>query len=256
MSFDFFNTSHLAFGSKLTQAFNELEKDYQIASNNLASINEYLEIINQYASRNYRVPQPDSPTAPVRTNEIFDVFNDKPANIIDFYYDSSEQKVYLKILFYDKNTNLMTMAEGNTTIKNGYCYTKKSITNNYPNKTLSFTDSKQDNLGVLLFQYNVNSQGIINLTNVSSEIQLEQGDECAYSNISKGSNISFPYTATGYECICVVGKENNNDITLNGRTVIKGGGANMKRHAIIYLKKGDVVAGSGISKGFRIIYSK
>ena len=256
MSFDFFNTSHLAFGSKLTYAFNELEKQLSIAERNIEKISEYLEIVNQYSGRNYRVPQPDSAESPVRTNEIFDLFNDKKASIQYFYYDEGTSTINLKLLLYDQNNNVMTMASGSTTLKEGYCYVKKAITNNSPSKTLSFVENKDSKEGTMLFKYSVGSNNQINITEMGSDIQLEQGDECGYSTISKGSNISFPYTASGYECICIVGRDNNTEVTLNGRVVAKGGGYNMKRHVILYLKKGDVVSGGGISSGFKINYSK
>lgn len=256
MSFDFFNTSHLAFGSKLTYAFNELEKQLSIAENKVEKIREYLEIINQYSGRNYRVPQPDSAESPVRTNELFDIFNDKKASIQYFYYDNSTQSLNLKVLLYDQNNNVMTMASGSTTLKEGYCYVKKAITNNSSNKTLTFVPEKDSKQGTLLFRYNIGSNNQINITEMGSDIQLEQGDECGYSRMSKGSNITFPYTASGYECICVVGQNDNTNVTLNGRTIAKGGGYNMKRHVILYLKNGDVVSGSGITSGFKINYSK
>lgn len=256
MSFDFFNTSHLAFGSKLTYAFNELEKQLLIAGRNVDKIVDYLDIINQYAGRNYRVPQPDSAESPVRTNELFDLFNDKTANIQYFYYDYSTNQIKLKILLYDKNNNIITMASGSTSLRNGYCYVKKAITNNSPNKTLSFIENKDSREGTMLFRYSVNGNNQINIVESSNDIQLEQGDECGYSTIYRGANIPFPYTASGYECICVVGRDNNTDIYLNGRVIARGGGYNMRRHVILYLKKGDVVGGGGISYGFKINYGK
>ena len=70
-------------------------------------IREYLDIVNQYSGRNYRVPQPDSAESPVRTNEIFDLFNDKKASIQYFYYDSETSTIKLKLLLYQFKVQLI-----------------------------------------------------------------------------------------------------------------------------------------------------
>lgn len=256
MSFDFFNTSHLAFGSKLTQVFAELEKQFMFAEDNIGKLREYLDIVDLYNGRNYRTPLPTEPTSPVRTNELFDIFNDKTCIIKELYYSSAQGKVHADFLLYDKVNNLFTKTSGETTIKTGYCYTKRAISNNYPTQTLSFTSSKDNTKGTLLFQYRVDRNGYLNLKNINSLMMISSSDDQEFKTLRKGSNVSFPYTATDYECICVMGQDNNLNVSLNGKVIARGQGIASRRHVILYLKPGDKVAGSGISWGFRIEYGK
>ena len=78
MTFDFFNTSLLAFGDKLTTAFTQLE-------NLMAETNKHLDnlISNQaiwqlYKDRAYEVPVPTKPTNAVRVKDCLEIL--KKAN--------------------------------------------------------------------------------------------------------------------------------------------------------------------------------
>ena len=67
MTFEFFNTSNLAFGSKLTSAFKTLDDMAQRSSNNINTLLSDLEFYEQYLDRNYRVPAPTTGTMAART---------------------------------------------------------------------------------------------------------------------------------------------------------------------------------------------
>lgn len=58
MTFDFFNTSNLAFGSKLTKAFNQLDRLCNEAEENIAKFLNQQSIFRDYVHRNYQVPVP------------------------------------------------------------------------------------------------------------------------------------------------------------------------------------------------------
>lgn len=254
MSFDFFNTSHLAFGSKLTQAFTELEKQLEFSKESIIRLQDYLDMVDSYTNRNYRAPVPSGETSPVRTNELFDIFNDKSCYIKDLYFNTNDNLVHVKLLLYDQTNNLFTAAAGTSSIKKGYCYVKKSISNNYPIQTLSFSKVQDSSKGTMLFQYRVDNRNQLNLKNVNSIMLISAADDNEFRSVGFDGDISFPYTATDYECICAVGWTDNLYITLNNRVVCKGSGHKMQRHCILYLKPGDVV--NGAERGFKIGYFK
>lgn len=254
MSFDFFNTSHLAFGSKLTQAFTELEKQLEFSKDSIVRLQDYLNAVDLYTNRNYRAPVPSSETSPVRTNELFDVFNDKSCYIKDLYFNTNDNLVHVELLLYDQTNNLFTAAAGTSSIKEGYCYVKKSMSNNYPIQTLSFTKTVDSSKGIMLFQYRVDNRNQLNLKNVNSIMLISAADDNEFKNIGFDGNIGFPYTASDYECICAVGHTDNFWCDLNGRRICQGQGWVSKRCIFLYLKPGDVV--NGPSWGFKIGYFK
>lgn len=253
MSFDFFNTSHLAFGSKLTQAFSELDRQLSSAESNLARLEEYLEIVNIYSGRNYRVALPTAGNKPVRTNELYDSLKGKTA--YNIFCDSDNSSLSFRVTLYNQSTHLITKASGFTTLREGYAYVKTTITNNLPEKTITFVKDETPTKGTLLFKFRKDKgTNFVNLTDVNSMLMIDPGDFEAYRSISKGSTISFPYTADDYEAICVIGQVPYLNVKLNGKEVIKGGGIVSKRYAILYLKPGDVVSAGSIQTGFKINY--
>ena len=72
--------------------------------------------------------------------------------------------------------------------------------------------------------------------------------------MSNGGAVTFPYTATDYECIIAVGNQGSADIKLNGTTILGYWGADYsKRFVVVYMKKGDVLTGA--SWGLRVKYN-
>ena len=84
MTFEFFNTSSLAFGSKLTAAFKQLNNTMTYSLENIDRVLSDLDYYQQYIEKNYRVPSPTRPQMAVRTNEIFSVINARQAIILSF----------------------------------------------------------------------------------------------------------------------------------------------------------------------------
>lgn len=251
MTFDFFNTSNLAFGSKITSAFNTLEELAGDAEANLAQVFEDQAFFNQYKNRNYQVPIPLRPKAPCRTDELFNLVNDSTV-IKQLEYSGGRLKV--RINLFDNASNRYTIASGETTLKSGYAYVVPSISNEDASKIISFTNKKDELQGTLLFQYRIDYSGNINLIGSTANIQLTGNEFTQYKSLSIGKNITFPYTATENECICVVGKMNDLLVNLNGKKIVEGHGWDNVRHTILYLKKGDVVSGN-LASGFQIRYN-
>ena len=89
-----------------------------------------------------------------------------------------------------------------------------------------------------------------------SYLFLIPNDISQYTNISLGERVATigSYTAQDYECLCIIGKENDLLVKLNGTTILKGQGRNMVRHCIVYAKKGATISGT-YSEIYRINYS-
>ena len=256
MSFDFFNTSLLAFGSKLTAAFSTLSNGAKYAVENIDKALSELEYYQQYINKNYRVPVPTRAGMAVRTNEIFDVI-DEFVDIKELKYDNNLLSV--EVTYFTSSTHRVTNAIGSTELKEGYAYVVPAVSNTRMTKTIRFSDT-EDRKGneTLLFGFRIDDNGNIFLRgDLRSTLRLFPQDATQYTSLSKGSTITFPYTAKGYECVCCVGYNNNIDVKVNGETIIKGIGGGVyenTNHAILYLKKGDVVTGN-INYGFKINYN-
>ena len=258
MSFEFFNTSSLAFGSKLTAAFKQLENSLTYSLENVDNVLSTLEYYQQYIDRNYRVPVPTRPQMAVRTNEIYAVV-DEVRKIKQLEYSTRDNKFKVNIVFYNSSTHKVTNAVGETTLKKGYAFVSPAPSNNRLTREIRFSsESSTQGSEILLFQYRIDSAGrIFLLGNLVESLNLYPQDATQYTSLSKSGNLTFPYTAKDYECICVVGHRNNFDAKVNGKSIIKGvGGASYTNinHAILYVKKGDVISGT-INFGFRVNYN-
>lgn len=257
MSFDFFNTSLLAFGSKLTAAFTTLTNNAKYAIENVDKALSELEYYQQYINKNYRVPVPTRSTMAVRVNEIYSVI-DESVDIKELKYENNTFSV--EVTYFNNSTNKITNAVGETsTLKEGYAYVVPSTTNTRMTKEIRFSssDDKKGN-EILLFKFRVDNEGKIFLGgDLRTTLKLFPQDATQYTSLSGGETITFPYTAQDYECICVIGYIDNILVNVNDTTIIKGGGGggyHNRNHAIIYLKKGDVVSGT-IETGFKINYN-
>lgn len=258
MSFEFFNTSSLAFGSKLTAAFKQLENSLTYSLENVDNVLAGLEYYQQYIDRNYRVPVPTRPQMAVRTNEIYTVI-DEVRKIKQLEYDAEQDKFKVNIVFYNNSSHKVTNAVGETSLKSGYAFVSPAPSNNRLTREIRFSgESKVQGSEILLFQYRIDNEGrIFLLGDLIDTLNLYPQDATQYTSLTKSENLSFPYTASDYECLCLVGYRNNFDAKVNGVSVIKGiGGASYTNinHAIVYVKKGDVISGT-INFGFKVNYN-
>lgn len=178
MAFDFFNTSYLAFGTKITRAFRNLAGLLDNTSDNISLLEAQLAYYNQYMNKNYKVPVPQSGDSPVQANQIYQVLKVKPI-IIKTLKKYGENGLEVAINYINDN-NKITYAYGCTDIGNGYCYAKLSTSNNTPSTKIKFVDvtssddiEKMNNSSYIrLFKYKVQSNNDIILSNISNLLPI------------------------------------------------------------------------------------
>lgn len=252
MPFDFFNTSALAFGTKLTSAFTQLDNLRKNAQRNIDDILEAQDIFQEVIGRNYQVPAPVKPTSACRTNEIFAIIENK-VYIRSLGIVNNVFKVDIEKL--DSLTNRVTAASGETDLREGYVFVKLAISNEEMNKQIRFSKKNdKESSETLLFGFIIDEDDKVTLRNDYSYLELYPQDYTQYRTIEKGDNITLPYIATDYCCICVVGNVNWIEVKKNNKVILSGSGNRAVRHAIIYLKPGDEVSGT-YSKAFRLKYN-
>lgn len=260
MTFDFFNTSNLAFGKKLTQAFqtlNDLADNSEMAVDNAI---QNLEYYKQYGELNYQAPVPVNLTSPARVNEIFAV--------IDGYkvfkqLQYQNELLSVEYIYFTQQNSKITLASGSTTLKEGYAFITPSISNSNIQRAIRFSE-ENDPKGAeeLLFQFRIDNNGKINFSgDLQSSIGFYSYDATQYRELVKGDAITLPYTATDYECICVVGTDLNIEISKDGTTSLSGraksnvdGEYDYNTYTIVYLKPKQRLTGV-YSKAFKVNYS-
>lgn len=258
MSFDFFNTSHLAFGSKLTKAFIQLDRLCTEAEENQENLNTILEQYTQYFNRNYKAPFPSRPDAPCRTNEIFDIIND--LNSIKYLRLNEEGNLECAINLFKRASNRFTVASGTTTLKKGYASVIDSISNARPERDIQFTEEYPSS-GNFLFEFRIDGDNI-NIIGDSKSYFLP-GDFNHIIGMQYERTVSTSsYTAEENECIVCVGKGGvgadtiyNLTVKINGNTKLNINAKNMKNFGVVYLKPGDVLTGN-MSTAFKVKYTQ
>lgn len=262
MSFDYFNTSHLAFGSKLTKAFRQLEKLCSSAEDNLGVLFSDLEIYNQFISRNYRVPNPAGrEDAPVRSNEIFNVIGTQSFAIKELTFDGTTLTVKLNL--FNGRTNRITVSEGETEIKEGFACVEEAISNSSMDKPITFVENLEDAKGIILFKYRIDEANNINI-DASDINSVLYSNIAGYDHITKvnlGSGVSSGYTASDYEVILVRGTNENSgngkpklEVKVNNTTHTYVTGRDVRKYCIVYLKPKDKLTGS-FDRAWKVIYS-
>ncbi len=253
MGYDFFNTSSTAFGSRLTAAFLSLTKLGEDAEIRLNEILADWDLYKAYIGNSYRIPKPTSLDDPVRTNEIFDIFANKPIIIDTLEY--SNNRLNVKIYKFNTTNNRMTVISGYTSKKEGYVYYDEATSNTRPNKPIRVEDSSLA-AGNLLFQYRVDSNNKVNLIGqVKPQLALIPVDASHLTNVQLGNRLSSDgqrYNAIDYECLLVIGRDSINcsnenpaiKIYKNGKRIMMGNGYDCRRYCIIYAKPNDTIVGN------------
>lgn len=259
MSFEYFNTSHLAFGSKLTRAFRQLEKMFNDANENISIYIQNLDVIGEYVNRNYRCPFPTKPDMAVRCSELFDLINDEYV-IKEAEYKDGTLKIALNT--FDRDTNRMNIISGSTDLREGYAYYHPSISNTNPASIIEFTQEQDSAKGLCLFKYRVDDNNFINIIDGSSDvIDFKIGNMDKINSISLGNNITLPYTATDYCCVAVFGVKTyywgtSFSVQLNGETIAESNGDGHKNTCFVYLKPNDVLNASVYSYAKLVNYRR
>lgn len=254
MTFDFFNTSALAFGQKLTAAFKSLKSIAGEAEANLEQVYKDREIFSQYINRNYQIPFPTKGSAGCQSNQAYGLVNDSNV-LLELSY--ARGTLTVRYNMFNRTTNKFTIGVGSTTSKSGYAFCKQSISNKDAGQDITFVSNYQKGKGEFLFRYSIDSRGIINIIkDTGAMIQFIDGDETGYKSLTKGSTVSLPYTATEPCCICVYSPNNTINISKNNVLVYKANLKGASRHVILYLKKGDKITTGANHKAFLINYNR
>lgn len=276
MTFDFFNPSHLAFGSKLTKAFNQLDRIYLDAKDAFDDLKRVYDTYNQYVGRNYLCPTPTRPDAPCRTNELFDLIND--VNTIKELRVDNQGVLHCAVNIFKRSTNRITIASGTTELKSGYVFCTPSISNRQPERTLQFVEDESDGTGNFLFEYRIDDSNNINIVGDSSAYFLP-GTFDSYTGMEYESDVltdahtgGSTYTATDNECIVCIGYARYGGnrqytdgssssrwsqlvIRVNGELVFNIAGIQQRNFGVVYLKPGDVLSGD-IKRAFKVKYNE
>lgn len=259
MPFEYFNNSHLAFGSKLTKAFRQLEKLCNDSERNMQSFAEIINYLGQYRNRNYRVAIPNSPDDAVRSDEIFDLVNDE---IIIKDLSFKDNKLNMAVNYFDRSTYRFTIGQGSTDLKEGYAFMSKSVSNSNPTSEIQFVSDKSKGNGMLLLRYRVDASNNINIVyDEDALLTFKRGGIKHIRNLTLGEQITLPYTATDYEAILVEGIMAFDGPSVNigteGESIrIQTGGTNLKRYAMVYLKPGETLKPySETGNVWKVIYS-
>lgn len=261
MTFDFFNISNLAFGDKLTSAFIQLDNLTKEAENNLEYVLNNQQIFQQYVNRNYRVPIPIKPEMACRVDELFNLIKNI-GGLKKLDYDKTTHTLTVDYVEYNEDTDRITHVTGSTDIfdtgnQEGYCFFIRAVSNKNLEKEARFSfenDRKSSEIELFRFRLNKDASKLIVLGD-NPFGYYEGYDTSQYSSVSKGDDITFPYTSNGYNCILVKGNLNNINVKVNGKTTLSGTGNAVTRYNVLYLKDGDKIEGS-LSTGFEINYGE
>lgn len=169
MSYDFFNTSLLAFGKKLTAAFKSLNDLSKAARDNVDQVLQDLRIFNQYGNKNYKIPVPLSGDRPCRTDEVYNLIG-QPVYFKQIEYDGETLRV--SGIKFNKSTKRVTHFSGSTEIISGSCYYTEGISNTTTGATLRFysESSSGNRVGLKLFNYDIDTDNnkVIILDDISN----------------------------------------------------------------------------------------
>lgn len=205
MTFDFFNTSDLAFGGKLTSAFKQLFNKIEQAEDNIDSVLERQAIYSDYFFKNYIVGEPTNATNPCRTNEILNIIKNKKGNIsVVLGNDANGNSIAtVRANIYDFTNNIVTIIQDSFTITKEewgvevntsvagqkklfvkrYFYVKLAKDNmsmivDVDVRTDKKTELEEDEL--LVFLVKVNPYGEYVIDNVNPRFNILSGDFSSY----------------------------------------------------------------------------
>lgn len=204
--YDFFNTSYLAFGDKLTKVFRSLGLLLDDAEANLEIIDKQISYYNRYVNRNYKIATPISGDSPTRGADIFNALKVYPVCIKKLELNGNGG-INIAINICNPTNNRITIATGNSgDMGMGYAILKQSQSNNNIEQTITFTTSKGnvDYSGqtIILFKFRVEN-GRLNMSELYENLPLYASN---YDNHYYGitlTDVGPNPTATGYDTFIV-----------------------------------------------------
>lgn len=277
MSYNFFNTSNLAFGNKLTRAFLNLNKEASDAEDSCKLFLDRWEYYQGLMNKNYKVPRPADPDSPCRTDELYSLLSNKPIMIKQMKFVDNKLKVTL--LKFNVNTDRITKLTGETELKEGYIFIQEAISNQNPNREIQFVKDPINGVGEQLCQYRVDTDGVVNLIDDVSPLRLIPFDFTQYTSISYtetlksysiqedykrfdgkseyyGTSSSFTYKVPEDMCIMAIGSQAGLRIRKNGEIFSRYGGYEQGHFVCFYAKKGDTYIFDNCIKILRIKYTQ
>lgn len=173
MTYNYFNTSMLAFGLNLTNAFKSLGRKLDGLNTNLEVVKNSINENAKYDKTNYPVAAPTRVDAAVRSNELYDLL-DKVAIVIK-NFSLNNDVLTVEANLFEPQRNRLTCLSGNTEVAQPGKYWvlyKPSLDNNKPEKTIFFlpctlNKNKYDNRGYQTLCKVIIENDRITLTNLN-----------------------------------------------------------------------------------------
>lgn len=287
MSFDYFNTSYLAFGNKLKKAFTSLGGLLDNGYKKADSLSTQLSFIGNYLNKNYQVADPNSWDDPCNCKTIYKLLRNNPIsniNILPYSIVTDEPEglkgIQVSLIFFNPITDKLCSVLGFSTtdtkeITNGICFLLPSVINNNFNGQLLFFN-KNENIvvpanAIKLFDFEyIPEETNILLSNVSEYIELRSGLYDRPYTTGRILDVTNKYYKTALpsrKMLLVKTINTDSDVTI--KVTFKGNSSPTTVYSLhpsaggkwsnyilpLYLNEGDIInSNSKISKVYEVIY--
>lgn len=263
MTYNYFNSGRLAFGKKITAAFNSLNELLNSAKEHVDLTIGNLSYYTGFNGKNYPTPEPITGNMITRTDELFDILN---AGYFVAQLTCDKTKMYVKTTVFSKEYSRITCATGETEKRTGYAIVKLSTSLTDFNKSIRFSDSDDATTGEMtLFQF-VCTDDTVLIKSPEKYNGLGIGEAIKYTSFSLTQIGSGSYTSDKVaECVLVKMGTSSGTVEENPSPVLKLNDNIIFRmdythHGrpffILYLKNGDRITGDRVSTIYRINYNK
>lgn len=260
MTYNYFNAGRLAFGKKITAAFNSLNELCNSAEEHVSGITESVKYYAQFANKNYLCPAPSSLTMPARTNEIFDVISGS----LKWNLNKVDDTITCSVIYFNNEIRRITRASGSSTMQEAYIIARFSSDLNNFETTLRFSEEDNPSMAEFtLFKYTVDD-GKLFISEPGSDNVYQLVDVASYRSLSIGQVAIGSYTCNSRaECIFVRTTDESLggyggpfEIKLNGEVIFSLGSGQITMPFIcLYLKRGDVITGTNVGRIYKVSYN-
>lgn len=287
MTFDYFNTSYLAFGDKLKKAFKSLGGLLDNGYKKADSLSAQLSFVGSYLNKNYQVANPNDEDDPCNCETIYKLLRNNPIsniNILPYLLNTDESEqlkgIQVSLTFFNPTTDKLCTALGYSTtenkeITNGTCFLIPSVINNNFNGQLLFFDKNETKIvsanAVKLFDFEyIPEENNILLSNISGYIELKPGLYDRPYSTGRVVDVTDKYyrralpsrkmllvktiDTSGDITITVTFKGDSNPTTMYSLHPNTGG--KWSNYILpLYLNEGDIIDDNGgISRVYEVVY--
>lgn len=260
MTFDFFNPSNLAFGKKITAAFQQLEQLRDKAEDHVDDVLNDLDVYQQFINRNYAAPQPTKGDMPARVADLFEILNH--GNFIrEFSYDKTTKTYKIDAILWNETGSRYTVCKGTSEGKSEvYCYVQYANSSKYPEKEIKFSETENSSLGVLFAHF---KDGYLSgKPEQYPLLNAVSGDVTTWYDMTLGANIGSTYQNNeDYTALFASADSHDGNqvyrFKVNDRLLMQGAGHwkyTNQAHAILYLKPKDKLVVDRFVIGKKINY--